>query len=54
MQQVASKEEEEEEGGTPHVDTWRNTRVWVGSLVVYISDKFCDIRERNVTLRSEI
>jgi hypothetical protein len=24
------------------------------SLVVYIIDKFCDIRERNVTIRSKI
>jgi hypothetical protein len=30
IQQVASKEEEEEEEeGTPHIDTWRNARVWV-------------------------
>ena len=29
-------------------------RVWVASLVVYINDKFCDIRERNVTIKSEI
>ena len=27
IQQVA--EEEEEEGDTPHIDTWRNARVWV-------------------------
>jgi hypothetical protein len=27
IQQVAK--EEEEEGGTPHIDTWRNARVWV-------------------------
>ena len=38
IQQVASddddddeeeEEEEEKEGGTPHVDTWCNARVWV-------------------------
>jgi hypothetical protein len=28
IQQVALEEEEEEED-TPHVDTWRNARVWV-------------------------
>jgi hypothetical protein len=28
IQQVALKEEEEEDD-TPHVDTWRNARVWV-------------------------
>ena len=22
-------QEEEEEDGTPHIDTWRNARVWV-------------------------
>ena len=27
IQQVAEEEEEEED--TPHVDTWRNARVWV-------------------------
>ena len=27
IQQVASEEEEEED--TPHVDAWRNARVWV-------------------------
>jgi hypothetical protein len=26
-------EEEEEEENTPHVDTWRNARVWVDFLV---------------------
>jgi hypothetical protein len=26
-------EEDEEEDGTPHVDTWRNARVWVDSFV---------------------
>ena len=30
IQQVAEEEEEEEE--TPHVDTWRNVRVWVDSF----------------------
>jgi hypothetical protein len=29
IQQVAKEEEEEEEEDTPHVDTWRNARVWV-------------------------
>jgi hypothetical protein len=28
VQQVAATKEEEEED-TPHVDTWRNARVWV-------------------------
>jgi hypothetical protein len=28
IQQV-TEEEEEEEDTTPHVDTWRNARVWV-------------------------
>ena len=27
IQQVASEEEEEDD--TPHIDTWRNVRVWV-------------------------
>ena len=27
--QQLPQEEEEEEGGIPHIDTWRNTRVWV-------------------------
>jgi hypothetical protein len=32
IQQVAEEEEEEEEEeeDTPHMDTWRNARVWVG------------------------
>ena len=46
--------EEEEEGGTPHIDTWCNARYGLTSLVVCINDKFRDIRERNVTIRSEI
>jgi hypothetical protein len=46
IQQVGEEEEEEED--TPHVDTWRNARV------VCINDKICDIRERIVTIRSEI
>jgi hypothetical protein len=30
IQQVAEEEEEEEEEeDTPHIDTWRNARVWV-------------------------
>jgi hypothetical protein len=35
IQQVAEEEEEEEEKeeeGTPHVDTWRNARVWIDFL----------------------
>ena len=28
IQQLA-EEEEEEEGGTPHIDTWHNVKVWV-------------------------
>ena len=28
IQQLA-QEEEEEEGDTPHIDTWRNARVWI-------------------------
>jgi hypothetical protein len=27
IQQVEEEEEEEEESDTPHVDTWRNTKV---------------------------
>ena len=46
--------EEEEEGGTPHIDTWCNARYGLTSLVVCINDKFRDIRERIVTIRSEI
>jgi hypothetical protein len=30
---ATEEEEEEEEDGTPHVDTWRNVRVWVDSFV---------------------
>ena len=36
------------------VDTWRTARVWLTSLVICIDDKFCDLKERNVTIRSEI
>jgi len=33
IQQVGDEEEEEEEEeDTPHVDTWRNARVWVDFL----------------------
>jgi hypothetical protein len=33
IQQVEEdEEEEEEEEDTPHVDTWRNARVWVDFL----------------------
>jgi hypothetical protein len=51
------EEEEEEEEGIPHVDTWCNAIMRVCGLtfwVVCINDKFCDIRERNVRIRSEI
>jgi hypothetical protein len=48
------EEEEEEEDGTAHVGTWRNVRVGLTSLVACINDKFRDIRERNVIMRSEI
>jgi hypothetical protein len=41
-------------GSIPHVDTWRNAIMWVAFWVVCINDKFCDIRERNVTIRSGI
>jgi hypothetical protein len=50
-QQVA-KEEEEEEEDTPHVDTY--ARCGLTSLVVCINDKIHDIKERNVTIWSEI
>jgi hypothetical protein len=43
IQQVA-EEEEEEEDGTPHVDTWRNARCGLTSLVVCINNKIRDIR----------
>jgi hypothetical protein len=52
IQQVA--EEEEEEGDTLHIDTWRNARCGLTSWVVCINGKFRDIRERNMTIRSEI
>jgi hypothetical protein len=29
IHQVATEEEEEEEEDSPHVDTWRNARVWI-------------------------
>jgi hypothetical protein len=48
--QQVEEEEEEEEEDTPHVDTWCNASV----LVVCINDRFCDMRERNMTIRSEI
>jgi hypothetical protein len=32
IQQVTSEEKEKEEDDTPHVDTWRNTRVQVDFL----------------------
>jgi len=34
IEQVVIKEvqEQEQEGDTPHVDTWRNVRVWVDFL----------------------
>jgi hypothetical protein len=56
IQQVAQEEQEEqeEEEGTAHVGTWRNVRVGLTSLVVCINDKFHDLRERNVIMRSEI
>ena len=54
MHQHSTNTKEEEED-TPHVDTWRNVRgCGLTSLVVCINDKFHDIRERNVTIRSEI
>ena len=28
IQQVTEEEEEVEEEDSPHIDTWRNTRVW--------------------------
>ena len=28
-QQCGRLKEEEEEGGTPHIDTWCNAKVWV-------------------------
>ena len=31
-----------------------NARVWADTWMVCINDKSCDIRERNVTTRSEI
>jgi hypothetical protein len=48
---VASEEEEED---IPHVDTSRNVRVWVDFFGGLHNDGFCDIRERNVMIRSEI
>ena len=42
------------EGDTPHIDTWRNARVSVASLTLCINNKTCDIRERNVTIKSEV
>ena len=52
IQQVASKEEEESD--TPHIDIAQCKGCGLTSLVACINDKFCDIRERNVTIRSEI
>ena len=51
IQQVAS-EEEEEERDTLHIDTMQ--RCELTSFMAYINDKIHDIRERNVTTRSEI
>jgi hypothetical protein len=51
---VAQEEDEEEEEDTPHIDTWRNTNAWVDFFMVCINDKIRDIRERNVTIRSDI
>ena len=50
IQQVAEEKEEED---APHIDTWCNEG-GLTSLVVCINDNICDIRERNVTIRSEI
>jgi hypothetical protein len=43
-----------EEDDTPNIDTWRNARVWVDFFGDFHSGKKIDIRERNVTIRSEI
>ena len=52
---IIKKKEEEEEEVIFHVLTHGAMR-WCGlpSLMVCINDKFCDIRERNVTITSEI
>ena len=44
----------EEEEDTPHFDTWHNARVWVEFFGDLHNHKFCDVRERNVTIRNEI
>ena len=54
IQQVVEKEEheEQEEGDTPHINTWRNARVWVdffgglhyGQILWYKGEK-CDNKE---------
>jgi hypothetical protein len=43
-----------EEENTLHTDMWRYAKVWVDSLAVCINGKTHDIRERYVTIRSEI
>jgi hypothetical protein len=48
------QKEKKKKSDTPHVDRWRNVRVWVDFLDGFINDKFRDIRKRNVTIRSEI
>ena len=52
IQQEAAEAEEEED--TPHIDTWRNVRVWVDFFDGCINDKICDIREIDVTIKSEM
>ena len=62
IQQVVYEEEEEEEqqqqqqqGDTPYIDTWRNARVWVDFFSgLHQCQNSWYIRERNVTIRSEI
>ena len=51
----ATTTQDEEEEDTPHIDTWRNVRVWIKFFDGSIDGKKnYDIRERNVTIRSEI
>ena len=51
IQQVAGKEEEK--GGTPLLTHGATRGFGLTSLVVCINNRSCDIRERNVTMRSE-
>jgi hypothetical protein len=46
IQQVAEEEEEEED--TPHVDTWRNARVWIAFFGGALMTENYDIREREM------